>query len=101
MQISQTIAQIVENVAPDFDVELRSDYSGRCMYGQECLGLVGSFENIMTVLQAVTSELHDYSVEGDEEYQMAWSDWMDFAFQFKMDSMGLDVIVYWPNMQAA
>jgi hypothetical protein len=67
----------LEIVAEDCDGSIYHDYSGRAMYGKECIGITTSkpFKAIELAAQ--------YGITGA-----------------KMDSMGLDSIVYWPNIKS-
>jgi hypothetical protein len=58
-------------------------YSGRCMYGRECIGIVT--QNPLKVLQEIAH------TAGEEGIRMpAHVEW---------DSMGRETIVYWPYVE--
>ncbi len=67
----------LEIVAEHCDGSIYHGYSGRAMYGKECIGITTSkpFKAIELAAQ--------YGITGA-----------------KMDSMGLDSIVYWPNIKS-
>ena len=84
---------------------LRDDYSGKAMYGKNCFGVVidrECFEEItesrivyeLAVLQLTDEEL---SAEGYDLVDMLRA-YID-KFIPRFDSMGLDRIVYFPNVQ--
>lgn len=66
------------------DVDLRS-YSGRYMYGKECIGLDGNFKDIIRVMIKA-------AVLDPETFEDCGLD------DFTSDSMGLGSIVYWTHL---
>lgn len=75
--MNQPNAQTIETVAENNDWDFRPAYSGRGMYGNTCVGVVG--ENAVEIIETVASETG--------------------ARGAKTDNMGLDMIVYWPHIQ--
>lgn len=79
----------LQRIADRMDLEfssVRSDYSGRGMYGAKCVGFdLDSSAQTMKLGAAIYSTL-----EEDEAEEM-----MDRAMQ---DSMGLGIIVYFPGV---
>lgn len=67
------------------DVELYESYSGRFMYGEHCFGLVGTHEGI----QAAMVEIAILDNQLGRELSRA----------SRQDSMGHDVIIYFPDYQ--
>lgn len=70
------------------DVTIRTDYSGRGMYGKKCVGVVVSDQqeflgNFTYELLQITNTLNDLR------------DLPDFFKEMKSDNMGHDVILYW------
>lgn len=66
----------IKQIAEKVNGRVRKDYSGRFMYGKTCLGIVceDPTEAIETAAQhGITNA--------------------------KVDNMGLDYIVYWPNLK--
>jgi hypothetical protein len=61
-------------------------YSGRCMYGEKCLGV--TVNNIMKVFAALIE-----SADDDNKYEIAHC-----VERARWDSMGLDMVVYFPNI---
>lgn len=100
MQISNELIEIIASCADANEVSLRTDYSGRGMYGHKCIGLDGSFHGIMTTLGDITNELHENALDDVDNGEDLFQEWMEFAFNFSMDSMGLGQIVYWSNIEA-
>lgn len=67
--------------------EVRTDYSGRFMYGDECIGIdLASVSDFSTVLLNIAAE--------DRELARTLAD------SQRSDSMGLGVIVYFPGVKA-
>lgn len=65
-------------------VDLRS-YSGRFMYGKDCIGLDGNFSDIMKVLFKA-------AIIDPTTFEACSLD------SFSQDSMGLGAIVYWTHL---
>lgn len=89
----------------------RNDYSGRAMYGRKCIGITGTMSDCQRVIAAtigqMTQELFDTAIncdDGEENvaYDMndAVQEAIDKLLNFKWDSMGFDVIVYWPELES-
>lgn len=94
------LVKMLENTC-DGDVSFRSNYSGRGMYGQTCVGLVGGFEDCMKVISSVICEMHEESIrdfEDEVETSVDFSEAVETLLDFRQDSMGLQVIVYWPRL---
>ena len=67
--------------------DLHPDYSGRGMYGEQCLGLV--YPDTGKLIEFVIA-----LVQADEDT----GDWLN---RVKLDQMGLEGIAYWPGVQAS
>lgn len=90
--LQQQLRDAVENMGwPDDDVSFRNSYSGRGMYGRECVGIVGSFESCMAVIGEVIKE---------NKEEPGFDEMVDQLLDFSQDSMGMDVILYWPELAA-
>lgn len=88
------LSQLIKDTAEDSGAaNFYNGYSGRGMYGRKCVGLTGSMQDIMQVIGAVIKEAHFNSDE------IEFTDVVDCLLDFKQDSMGLDVIVYWPELE--
>lgn len=63
-------------------------YSGKRMYGRECVGFVGTYHQLTSFLleTALRFSSLDYG-----EYE-------DFLLGMERDNMGLDLIFYWPDV---
>lgn len=81
--------------------QLRTDYSGRGMYGSTCVGIVGTLNHAILFVTALAL------IENDpfEEETMTSLDAMEAIGEFvrgytmSQDSMGLDSIFYWTGIQ--
>lgn len=70
------------------DFKIGEDYSGRGMYGKMCLALRGKITDLAWFVSYVTNWI------GDEDYNWVFED-------VHMDSMGRDMVFYWPGVQVA
>ncbi len=73
-------------------------YSGRAMYGDQCLGVV--CKNVHDVIPKVINELTNEL--SDENYMIDKSDIEEICELLegaKTDSMGLDSVIYWPGIR--
>jgi hypothetical protein len=75
--MEKTLKNEIVNKAREMELEIRSNYSGRWMFGETCLGVVGSMLALDTLLSEVKG-----SAKG-----------------LKKDSMGLEYIYYWPELK--
>jgi hypothetical protein len=72
------------------ELDVRS-YSGRSMYGRECLAVEG--ESVEKVFANLIQAMADLSFERKELQEIA-----DLVRNGRSDSMGRDVVVYWPSV---
>lgn len=70
-------------------VQIRSHYSGRCMYGRSCVGFVGDFGDVLPFLIQLGAELESLDDNG----------FLNELNQAAMDNMGMDIIVYFPKVE--
>lgn len=71
------------------DISIRTDYSGRAMYGKQCIGVVGN-----RPLSFVIECMQNFIDMGDTEYA---SDFFELLKNHSEDSMGLRQITYFPS----
>ena len=69
-----TMREILEDVASGVGADVYEEYSGRAMYGRKCIGISCERDNYLYVIATV-------GLRGA-----------------KTDSMGRDMIVYWPHL---
>ena len=75
----------------DTEITIRTSYSGRGMCGKICFGIVGRFNDIMTIY---TNWIATIVREGHEE--------LISLFQVSsLDSMGRDSILYWASFDTS
>jgi hypothetical protein len=93
------------------------DYSGRAMYGRKCLAVTGSHSDCMKAIAYAINAVHDTIVEWELQQQLAdadpheesehaiadpdidFADFVQTAMDFRQDSMGLDVVIYWERTE--
>lgn len=80
------IINLIRVFAEGNDLDFRDDYSGRCMYGKNCVGLI--CDSSMSVLIELCDYLH---AEGVETVS-------DILGTPCTDSMGLSTILYFPRL---
>jgi hypothetical protein len=81
------ISELIESFCEEFGYEFYGDYSGRGMYGKRCVGIV--CDSPMDVVIELCDYLRDNGVESATS-ALGGTSW---------DSMGLQSIVYFPNVQ--
>lgn len=97
--------ELLENNADMFECEVRS-YSGRGMYGKECLAVTGSSSELRDLFKEVILDAANLEVildaanlfvdDGFDLYE--FQDIVDSCFEYSQDSMGCDVVYYWRNI---
>lgn len=106
----QRITEACEQIGDEVNVR---SYSGRGMYGKTCLAITGSMSDcqrvIAEVLKEAAQESFDAAInagdDGDREANAAYelndqlSALIENIVNFSWDSMGLDVVVYWPRIE--
>lgn len=99
--MTQAIAKLIRDVVlespENFEVHFHNDYSGRGMYGRQCVGISGTEQECQRAIAACISEAH-YS--GDEDLP-EFADLVAELLNSSRDSLGLGIIVYWPNIEPA
>lgn len=106
----EKIQTLIKNAAKDLDISFRS-YSGRAMYGNQCVAITGTMQDvgnvIGTVIKQATTEAIDaaFDADNDAERQAArdqgWAldKLIDVLMDFRTDSMGYDIVAYWPDLE--
>lgn len=105
----QTIQAFIMQACEDSgEVSYRS-YSGRGMFGRNCVGISSSRQQCMAIVNAVNSamiqELFDAAVNSADNKDAAYDlndqvqKAIDQLLSFETDSMGYDIIMYWPEME--
>lgn len=107
MQLQERIKEMADNGY----VEYRS-YSGRGMYGKSCVGITGSYRDCQRLLSDIAAEIIDdvYTTAidcGDDEKEMIHAgnvanqskEDIENLMNYSTDNMGLDIVMYWPNIK--
>jgi hypothetical protein len=81
----------VQELAEGAELDVRS-YSGRGMYGRECLAIEGS-----SAMDIMASLLERISEEGEDAAEAA-SDLSEALRRSSQDSMGRDMVLYFPGI---
>jgi hypothetical protein len=76
--------ELLKDISREVDGSVRTDYSGRGMYGDSCVGIVASD---LLELGAAIARI----VEDDELRE-------ELVSNSRTDSMGYDTIVYWTRV---
>ena len=88
LKTAEFVVNLIEGIGEE--AEVRSDYSGRGMYGKETAGIVTSCEGNIVRALAEYIEGGDAQHLNDDEREV----FADLALGYRTDSMGRDVIVY-------
>lgn len=88
MIVSRELENAIRNAADDCGFAIRSDYSGRGMFGQECFGIVAN--SVGKVVASILRNIDDPDVI--EEFS-------DVLENLHTDSMGKSSIFYFPNFR--
>lgn len=86
MIVSRELENAIRNAADNCGFAIRSDYSGRGMFGQECFGIVAN--SIGKVVASILRNIDDPDVI--EEFARVLEN-------LHTDSMGKSNIFYFPN----
>ncbi len=81
------LIEAIKEFCDDYGLYFTDDYSGRGMYGEKCIGIVTG-GSIAEMLIDLCDYLHAAGIEMVGEY----------ITSVKQDSMGLDKIVYFPEL---
>lgn len=85
-----TLQQLIE----DMGYETRS-YSGRGMYGKECLGVLLTIARPVEEAMRIGFEIADYNSQIEDDLE----DRIPLPKTVATDSMGLDTIIYFPGVE--
>lgn len=88
----KNIVELIEDFCEEYGLDFRDQYSGRGMFGKNCIGfVVERYRNPLVTMVRLTEYLLDNGIE---------------AVGFKLseicqDSMGLGTIIYFPKLVKA
>ena len=102
MKFTKHLMDILTN---QYDLDMRSDYSGRFMYGRICIAIsCESVDSIHRFYRAM-HQLAQSVEQGDDEFQLEEADknFIDFFLEndditICWDQLGLGMIVYFPQI---
>lgn len=112
--IQEALREACEDVGDSRIVSFRNTYSGRGMYGSQCVGISGSLAECQLVIAQVVKNLSmalsrvakesldpDYSATQDDlaDTENDFDNAINNLMNFSMDSMGHGTILYWPNLE--
>jgi hypothetical protein len=83
---------------------LYSNYSGRSMYGDTCLGFVVDSKGdcnslLVNITHQITSQFTDGQMDDDRMVDSPIMDLMQYLSNAKIDNMGRGFIVYFPQIK--
>lgn len=85
-KVNEELLEVIEYLCEDRDCEMRP-YSGRFMYGAECIGIVAKDASVITSLLMELPDRHpDMKIIAK-----------GMASCVRYDNMGLNIIAYFPN----
>lgn len=96
MEFTESELQAITKKAgidPDDTGTVRRTYSGRYMYGAECLGIVGRGPNVYTRF-VMALQMHVVENRVDDLKELA-----EIVDRVRWDDMGTGMIHYWPEIQ--
>lgn len=94
-----TLQQMFQHVVDDSGQEMRiRSYSGRCMYGKECMALVcENYGQVARVIAGVMRLVCEQA-ENKSESPVEVDDVEIKLGRMRMDSMGCGIVAYWPDI---
>lgn len=98
MKISDKLLKLIVDLHDEEDFLVKVDYSGRGMFGKECLGVIGS-DTATVIHKIMDSIMNKYCDEKDTQLELFHELTEILSGGCKQDSMGLDCIVYFPYVE--
>lgn len=87
-----SLREMLEDVGAD----VRS-YSGRGMFGKQCIGITGDISEMKDTLKCVLDRLFDLVADDDSVDIDDIKETAHKLLDRQQDSMGLDYVWYWPD----
>jgi hypothetical protein len=89
------LQKLILESCPD-NVTFHHNYSGRGMYGNQCIAISATRSALLDVIAFVICQLYTkFDDAQEEDFTKAVHELLDF----KQDSMGFDVVIYWPHIE--
>jgi len=102
--ISDAVHSYNEQVGDNL-VGFRNSYSGRGMYGRECVGITGPLGDCRKVIAMVINDAYDNTGDVDHEEELLAPEFdfrglVDSLMDWEQDSMGRsDMVLYWSDIK--
>lgn len=98
MILNEETRELLESEALDAELRFTADYSGRYMYGRECVGVIGSFRDIVSFVSSV-SRLAGEACDSPHTLDLQINEFVSSIGNCQVDSYGLDTVCYWPSVK--
>lgn len=98
MKISDKLLELIVDLHDGEDFQIRVDYSGRGMFGEKCLGIVGS-DTATVIYKIMDAIMDEYGDEKDTQLELFHELAEMLSNGSKQDSMGLQRIIYFPSVE--
>ena len=99
LEISRRVLDLAIEEYTDPNAEwlsVRTHYSGRYMYGRSCLGVVGRAGDLIRFVLEIVPAIDPNKIAAAGDSDVVYSEeW----FEVLSDSMGMDTIFYWPEVE--
>ena len=98
MPTLQTLIQEACQYGPN--VEFRDNYSGRGMYGSQCVAIVGHRQDCQQLIATVIQNMAEW-LDTDDTHApfQQFNQYVEQIMQYDWDSMGFDQVWYWPDLK--
>ena len=98
MKISNRLLELIVDLHDGEDFLVRVNYSGRGMFGEECLGIVGS-DTTTVIYKIMDAIMDEYCDEKDTQLALFHELAEMLSDGSEQDSMGQQCIVYFPYVE--
>lgn len=98
MKISNRLLELIVDLHDEEDFQVRVDYSGRGMFGGECLGIVGP-DTTTVIYEIMDAIMSEYCDEKDTQLELFHELAEMLSYGSEQDSMGQQCIVYFPYVE--
>jgi hypothetical protein len=100
---ASTIESVYDELKNVTDIWLRTDYSGRGMYGEECFGVEGSTEVLaeFELNLAIACSVEDLDLSSMVDISRLKANHSDIVERRRRDAMGMDTIHYYPRIEVS
>ena len=98
MKISNQLLDLIVDLHDEEDFQVRVDYSGRGMFGEKCLGIVGS-DTTTVIYKIMEAIMNEYCDEKETQLELFHELAEMLSDGSKQDSMGLQHIIYFPSVE--